>query len=142
MQKAKAAVKKTATTVGKVSVVKSASVTASKAKAAREKPAAAVKKTVAKPAVPVSKDVKSTKKTAVKKVAAPAVESQAPARKVAAVKPKTVTKPRTAVQLSPEERYRMIELAAYFIAERHGFQGSAMAHWVEAEREITLRLAR
>jgi len=39
-----------------------------------------------------------------------------------------------------EERYRMIETAAYFIAEQHGFHGHADEHWAAAEREIAARL--
>ena len=35
-----------------------------------------------------------------------------------------------------EERYCMIAEAAYFIAERGGFEGNCEAHWLEAEREI------
>ncbi|OFA16340.1 hypothetical protein A4U49_07880 [Acidithiobacillus ferrivorans] len=36
-----------------------------------------------------------------------------------------------------EARYCMIAEAAYFIAERGGFEGNCeAAHWLEAEREI------
>ncbi|MHB1659213.1 MAG: DUF2934 domain-containing protein [Acidithiobacillus sp.] len=35
-----------------------------------------------------------------------------------------------------EARYCMITEAAYFIAERGGFEGNCEAHWLEAEREI------
>ena len=41
---------------------------------------------------------------------------------------------------TPEERYRMVETAAYFIAEQHGFQGRSDEHWADAEREISARL--
>ncbi|MGA9665203.1 MAG: DUF2934 domain-containing protein [Gallionella sp.] len=47
---------------------------------------------------------------------------------------KTVTKP------SHEERHRMVELAAYFIAEQHGFEGRADEYWAAAEHEIAARL--
>jgi hypothetical protein len=41
------------------------------------------------------------------------------------------------VTLSPEERYRAIAEAAYYIAERRGFQGGDPAQdWREAEAEI------
>jgi len=43
---------------------------------------------------------------------------------------------------TPEERYRMVETAAYFIAERHGFQGRSDEHWAAAEREIAARLGK
>jgi hypothetical protein len=39
-------------------------------------------------------------------------------------------------QPTPEERYRMVQTAAYFIAERHGFGGCATDHWAAAEVEI------
>ena len=35
-----------------------------------------------------------------------------------------------------EARYCMIAEAAYFIAERGGFEGNCESHWLEAEREI------
>jgi hypothetical protein len=34
----------------------------------------------------------------------------------------------------------MVETAAYFIAERHGFQGNSTEHWAAAEREIAVML--
>ena len=39
-------------------------------------------------------------------------------------------------RLPAEARYCMIAEAAYFIAERQGFEGDCEAHWLEAEREI------
>ncbi len=39
-----------------------------------------------------------------------------------------------------EERYCMIAEAAYFIAERGGFEGDCEAHWLAAECEIDRRL--
>ena len=41
---------------------------------------------------------------------------------------------------TPEERYRMVQTAAYFIAERNGFGGCSTMHWVDAEREISAKL--
>jgi hypothetical protein len=41
---------------------------------------------------------------------------------------------------TPEERYRMVETAAYFIAEKHGFQGRTDEHWAAAERAIAAKL--
>lgn len=43
-------------------------------------------------------------------------------------------------QPTPQERYRMVETAAYFIAQRHGFQGRSDEHWVAAEREVAAKL--
>ena len=39
-----------------------------------------------------------------------------------------------------EERYRMVETAAYFIAEQHGFHGRSDEHWAAAERAIAGKL--
>ncbi len=33
----------------------------------------------------------------------------------------------------------MIEVAAYYIAEKHGFAGSAVDYWVQAEIEINAK---
>jgi hypothetical protein len=34
----------------------------------------------------------------------------------------------------------MVETAAYFIAEQHGFQGRSDEHWTAAERVIAAKL--
>ncbi|MDP1940653.1 MAG: DUF2934 domain-containing protein [Gallionella sp.] len=44
-------------------------------------------------------------------------------------------------QPSAQERYRMVETAAYYIAERSGFQGSTTEHWAAAEIEIAEKLS-
>ncbi|AHE99560.1 DUF2934 domain-containing protein [Thioalkalivibrio paradoxus] len=49
--------------------------------------------------------------------------------------------PATGSEVSPEQRYRMIQDAAYFIAERNGFTGDNHAHWLEAEKAIDAQLA-
>jgi len=63
----------------------------------------------------------------------------------AAKKPaKRSAKPKTAAsqapplpQLTPEQRRMYVEVAAYYIAERRGFQGgSELEDWVQAEAEI------
>lgn len=41
---------------------------------------------------------------------------------------------------SAEERYRMVQSAAYFIAEREGFQGCDSHYWALAEQEIAAQL--
>jgi hypothetical protein len=44
---------------------------------------------------------------------------------------------------SAEERYRMVQSAAYFIAEKDGFQhGCDAQYWARAEREIAVSSAR
>ena len=44
-------------------------------------------------------------------------------------------------QISPEERYRMIQEAAYLRAEREGFQVDPCKCWLAAEAEIDTLLA-
>jgi hypothetical protein len=38
--------------------------------------------------------------------------------------------------ISKSERQRLVEQAAYFRAERHGFQGDSSQHWAAAEAEV------
>ncbi len=42
---------------------------------------------------------------------------------------------------TPEERYKMIQDAAYFMAEKSGFLGGAMDYWMAAEIEIDAALS-
>ena len=44
--------------------------------------------------------------------------------------------------MSAEERFKMIEQAAYFRAEKHGFQVDPQANWVAAEKEVDAILAK
>jgi hypothetical protein len=78
-------------------------------------------------------------KTPSKKTAAPAA-----AIKPAAVKPAATpvaTKP-AAKKITAEERRRMIEEAAYYIAERSGFSSDSAADWDKAVAQIDAELAR
>ncbi|ROH88218.1 DUF2934 domain-containing protein [Pseudomethylobacillus aquaticus] len=97
-------------------------------------------KTAAKPVKPVS---------AVSKKAAAPVEVTAPeskAKTAAVPKPESAAKPEKkpsgkkasdkAPKIGAEERYRMVEVAAYFIAERDKFKGSPVDYWVAAENQI------
>jgi hypothetical protein len=43
---------------------------------------------------------------------------------------------------APEERFRMIEQAAYFHAEKAGFAGDPHSHWLAAEQEVDRILAK
>ncbi|MBQ7251185.1 MAG: DUF2934 domain-containing protein, partial [Kiritimatiellae bacterium] len=42
--------------------------------------------------------------------------------------------------VSAEQRYKMIQDAAYYIAERHGFNGDSAYFWSLAEAEINQQL--
>lgn len=72
---------------------------------------------------------KTSKKPAAAKSAA---EKKAPVKKAAAPR-KTTTKAR---KIAAEERYRMIEVAAYYLAENNSFQGNTLDYWVAAEAQV------
>lgn len=92
--------------------------------AAPAKPAAAAKKAPAKPA-PAPAKKPAAKPAAPKAAPAPAAKpAPAPAKKA----------------VSPEARYKMVQDAAYFIAERHGFNGDSAYFWTLAEAEIAAQL--
>ena len=80
--------------------------------------------------------MKEVKKSPAKKAAPKAVAAKKPAAKAA---PKAVVAPKTPAP-SPEQRYKMIEEAAYYVAERHGFSGDSAYFWSLAEAEINAKL--
>ena len=92
-----------------------------------------------------SAESKPAPKKAVKAAAAPkkapAAKKPAPAAKKPAPQKEApaAAKPAPA-PISPEARYKMIQDAAYFIAERHGFQGDSAYFWSLAEAEIKAQL--
>lgn len=95
-----------------------------KATAAVKKPAAAKKAPAAKKTV-VAKEKPAKKAAPAKK---PAAAKKAAAPKKASAKPN---------KISPEERYRMVEVAAYFLAERSAFAGNPVSYWTAAEAQIS-----
>ena len=98
-------------------------------------PAAAEKKTPARKAV-------QTPEIATQPTPAPQTAA-APATHLAASTPaETVTPDLTPAPAKPsaEERYLMVQSAAYFIAERNGFQGCDTHYWALAEQEIAAQL--
>ncbi|MFW5432531.1 MAG: DUF2934 domain-containing protein [Methylophilaceae bacterium] len=76
----------------------------------------------------VSPTKKTTPKKPVKKTASP----KKPAAKKSAVK--------KARKISAVERYKMIEIAAYYIAEQNNFQGNAIDFWIAAEEEVSKKI--
>jgi hypothetical protein len=139
-QKVKTAAKKAAAT-------KIGSKAASKTKSTKATSTTTPKKTTAKKHA-AAKPPKA-KAATVKRAVTPAAKKKAAATKTAVVKksqastPVTTAKPiapKKAAKLTPEERYRMVETTAYFIAERHGFQGRSDEHWAAAELEVAARL--
>ena len=78
----------------------------------------------------------------VKKAAEAKPAARKPAAKPAPAAPKAAPAPKPAAKpaVSPEERYKMVQDAAYFIAERHGFNGDSAYFWTLAEAEIAAQL--
>lgn len=89
----------------------------------------------------------TTKKTATKAVtAAPkaSAEKKPAATKAPAAAKKPATKRTASAKKgapSPEQRYNMIQEAAYFLAERDSFNGDPMRYWALAEMQIEDQLA-
>lgn len=123
-KRAPAAAKTTSTTATTSTAVKTPAPRAATVKkpattaAATAAPAPA-KKTTAKPAVaPVAADIEILQ-SAPTECATPATMPARP---------------------SPEDRYRMVQSAAYFIAEKDGFRGRDTDYWAQAEGEIATQL--
>lgn len=85
-----------------------------------------------KPAAPKSTSVKKTSSAA--KVTATEIKA---AGKAAAPKKSASAKPN---KISAEERYRMTEVAAYFLAERNKFSGHPIDYWAEADEQVSKML--
>lgn len=81
------------------------------------------------------------KKPAVKKTAAKTAEAavkKAAPKKTTSAKPAAAAKTKTSPRkISAEERYKMTEVAAYFLAERNGFKGNPVEYWEQAEAQIS-----
>lgn len=88
---------------------------------------------------PIKKTSVSKPKQAVKKPAAAPVAA-APAEPRKRVTRKSKAAHPAPIQVTPEERQKMIELAAYFRAEKAGFTGDPHEHWVAAEKEVDAML--
>lgn len=84
---------------------------------------ASTAKAEAKPKAPAKSAAKT--KAAEKKETAP---------KKTAVK--STTRKSKTVSVSPEHRYRMIEVAAYYLAEKDGFAGNPVDYWIAAELQV------
>ena len=137
-KKAKLATKKVATANTKTS-----SAVAGKPKTTKAAVTATTKKVAAKKTKTLAAvaEPKKTKPPAVKKSPTPAAEIKAPVKKAATTKAKpTAAAIKAVMDPTPEERYRMVETAAYYIAEQHGFQGRSDEHWAAAESQIAAKL--
>jgi len=59
-------------------------------------------------------------------------------KKTASAKPAASAKTKSSARkISAEERYKMTEVAAYFLAERNGFKGNPVEYWEQAEAQIS-----
>ena len=67
-------------------------------------------------------------------------EKSASPRNSKAKKTETVQQADMPRTLSAEERYRMTEVAAYFMAERNNFSGNPVEYWQAAESQISQML--
>lgn len=93
----------------------------------------------AAPKKPTPAKKPAAKKTAPKKVAV----KKDPAKKAAVKKP--AAKKASAHKdnaMSGFERYKMIEVAAYYMAEKNGFVGNSTDYWTAAEKEINKKLGK
>ncbi|HEY3300205.1 MAG TPA: DUF2934 domain-containing protein [Methylophilaceae bacterium] len=96
---------------------------------------------------PVAKKT-TAKATATKVAAKPStatVKKTATTTKAKTVKPSTAKAPAKAKavkKIGAEQRYKMVEMAAYYIAERNGFEGSPSDYWIQAEAQIEAMLGK
>ena len=84
---------------------------------------------------------RSAKRTATKKTA---VNVKKASTRNVARKPAITSRPDiSAINISPEERWKMIAIAAYLKAEKRGFEpGGEFQDWSEAEQEVDKLMSR
>jgi hypothetical protein len=83
----------------------------------------------------------AAKKAAARKSAAPKVAAKKAAARKSAAPRVAAKKAGPEKQTSLEERFRLIQEAAYFKAEKEGFNCDPSECWLVAEAEIDARLA-
>ena len=104
---------------------------------------ATTKKTSKKLTKPVAKASTASAAAAAAPATSAPKAAPAPAVKPAPVIPAAPkAAPAAPKVISQEERSRMIQESAYYIAERRGFQGNPHDDWVAAEIQIDAELAR
>lgn len=82
--------------------------------------------------------VKPKKAAAKPKSAAKATATKATtAKKPATGTRKPAAKKTKADAANPEHHYRMVEVAAYYLAEKDGFAGNPVDYWIAAEMQIS-----
>ncbi len=98
------------------------------------------KKTVSTVVAAPKAKAPAARKAAVSEVVASAAEKRAAEKKMPARKATGSKSPLRMAEITPADRHQMVQMAAYFIAERHGFGGNPALHWADAEREIAAKL--
>ena len=79
---------------------------------------------------------KAVAKPAAKPAAAPKAPAKKEAKKAAVQSTLPIAEAPAKKAVSPEERYQMIQVRAYYKALSHGFTGDSIQFWLEAEKEI------
>jgi hypothetical protein len=82
----------------------------------------------------------STKKSTTAKKAVPKTSATPKVAKPATASATTRKKTSKPAIITSDERYKMIEVAAYYIAEKNGFSHDHTSHWLQAEQEIDAKL--
>ena len=113
---------------------------AAKTKTAKSEPvskAVAIPETVAKkPEKAVKKALSKAVETVPEVKSVPVLESVSEVEQSVSEVAKSAIDTAQPVQPTAEERYRMVQTAAYFIAERDGFAGKSTDYWIAAELQI------
>lgn len=82
----------------------------------------------------------ATKNAAASKAAAAKPAAKKTASKASASKTSTSKKNSSPAIVTSANRLQMIEVAAYYIAEKHGFHGPSSDHWLAAEKQVDSNL--
>lgn len=82
----------------------------------------------------------ANKKTAEQKPAKRPVTKKKAAKRKAPAKKASAEKKAVKKDVGAEKRYKMIQDAAYYLAEKSGFSGNTLDHWTQAEKQIDARL--
>jgi hypothetical protein len=89
---------------------------------------------------PVAKKATASKAVAAKP-AAKKTASKASATKSSSTKTSSTSKKNSSPAIvTSANRLQMIEVAAYYIAEKHGFHGPSADHWLAAEKQVDSKL--
>jgi hypothetical protein len=83
----------------------------------------------------------ATKNAAASKAVAAKPAAKKTASKASASKTSSTSKKNSSPAIvTSANRLQMIEVAAYYIAEKHGFHGPSSDHWLAAEKQVDSNL--